>query len=101
MKIKKYYEIDLTSDNSKGLDEWKDIIRKELNESVKYHKISDVEVGSFLSSGVDSSIIATLSNVNKTFTVGYDNKKYSEIDYAKDLKVTTLFTAPCCSYMSS
>jgi len=85
LKIKKYYEIDLTSDNSKSLDEWKDIIRKELNESIEYHKVSDVEVGSFLSSGVDSSIIATLSNVDKTFTVGYDNKKYSEIDYAKDL----------------
>ena len=85
MNIEKYYEIDLTSDHSKTLDEWKDIIRKELNESIKYHKISDVEVGSFLSSGVDSSIIATLSDVDKTFTVGYDNKKYSEIDYAKDL----------------
>ena len=85
LKVKRYYEIDLTSDDSKSLDEWKDIIRKELNESIKYHKISDVEVGSFLSSGVDSSIIATLSNVDKTFTVGYDNKKYSEIDYAVDL----------------
>ena len=85
LRIKKYYEIDLTSDNSKSLDEWKDIIRNEINESIKYHKVSDVEVGSFLSSGVDSSIVATLSNVDKTFTVGYDNKKYSEIDYAKDL----------------
>ena len=85
LDIFKYYEIDLTSDNSKTLDEWKDIIREELNESIKYHKVSDVEVGSFLSSGVDSSIIATLSSVDKTFTVGYDNKKYSEIDYAKDL----------------
>ncbi len=83
--IHKYYEIDLTSDNSKSLEEWKDIIRKEINESIKYHKISDVEVGSFLSSGVDSSIVATLSDVDKTFTVGYDNKKYSEIDYAKEL----------------
>ena len=43
------------------------------------------EVGSFLSSGVDSSLIATLADVDKTFTVGYDNKKYSEIDYAKEL----------------
>ena len=85
LNIKKYYEIDLTSDHSKSLEQWKDIIRKELNESLKYHKISDVEVGSFLSSGVDSSIVATLSNVDKTFTVGYDNKKYSEIDYAKEL----------------
>ena len=85
LDIKKYYEIDLSSDHSKNLEEWKDIIRKEIDESLIYHKISDVEVGSFLSSGVDSSIVATLSNVDKTFTVGYDNKKYSEIDYAKEL----------------
>ena len=64
--------------NVKGIDE---LIR----DSVKAHKISDVEVGSFLSSGVDSSLIATLADVDKTFTVGYDNKKYSEIDYAKEL----------------
>ena len=85
LEIKKYYEIDLTSKDGKTLEEWKDSIRKELNETVKYHKVSDVEVGSFLSSGVDSSIIATMSKVDKTFTVGYDNKKYSEIDYAKEL----------------
>ena len=85
LDITKYYEIKIESDDSKSLEEWKDIIRKELNESIKYHKVSDVEVGSFLSSGVDSSIVATLSDVDKTFTVGYDNKKYSEIDYAKEL----------------
>ena len=85
LDITKYYEIKIENDDSKSLEEWKDIIRKELNESIKYHKVSDVEVGSFLSSGVDSSIVATLSDVDKTFTVGYDNKKYSEIDYAKEL----------------
>ena len=85
LDIEKYYEVDLTTDNSKSLDEWKDIIRNNIKESIKYHKVSDVEVGSFLSSGVDSSVVATLSDVDKTFTVGYDNKKYSEIDYAKEL----------------
>ena len=35
--------------------------------------ISDVEVGSFLSSGVDSSYIVAKANVDKTFTVGWDN----------------------------
>lgn len=87
LEIERYYEIDLTSDDSKSLDEWKDIIRKGIKESVKYHKVSDVEVGSFLSSGVDSSFIATISDVDKTFTVGYDNKKYSEVDYAKELSL--------------
>jgi len=85
LTIKKYYELELGSDNSKNLDEYVKGIRELIEDSVKAHKISDVEVGSFLSSGVDSSLIATLADVDKTFTVGYDNKKYSEIDYAKEL----------------
>ena len=85
LEIKKYYELRFEEDNTKTLEEWEKGIREHLDDSIKAHKISDVEVGSFLSSGVDSSLIATLSNVDKTFTVGFENKQYSEIDYAKDL----------------
>lgn len=85
MTIKKYYEVEFNPDNEKSLEEFKKGIREVIDDSIKAHKVSDVEVGSFLSSGVDSSLIATLSNVDKTFTVGYVEKKYSEIDYAKDL----------------
>lgn len=60
-------------------------IRKAMASSVKYHQISDVEVGSFLSSGIDSSYLVSLARPDKTFTVGYDNPKYDEIKYAKDL----------------
>ncbi|MCI8777829.1 MAG: asparagine synthase (glutamine-hydrolyzing) [Bacilli bacterium] len=85
LEISKYYELELEADDSKTLEEWEKGIREHLDDSIKAHKVSDVEVGSFLSSGVDSSLIATLSNVDKTFTVGFENKNYSEIDYAKDL----------------
>ena len=85
LDIVKYYEVKLESNDERSFEEWEKGIKKELDDSIIHHKISDVEVGSFLSSGVDSSLIATLSNVDKTFTVGYANKKYSEIDYAKDL----------------
>lgn len=85
LEIKKYYELNFEADDSKTIEEWQKGIRKHLDDSIKAHKISDVEVGSFLSSGVDSSLIATLSDVDKTFTVGFENKNYSEIDYAKDL----------------
>ena len=85
LDIIKYYEVVLDSNDTRSFDDWKSGIKEELDDSIAHHKISDVEVGSFLSSGVDSSLIATLSNVDKTFTVGYANKKYSEIDYAKDL----------------
>lgn len=85
LEIKKYYELELTSDKTKSLEEYISGIKELIEDSIKAHKISDVEVGSFLSSGVDSSLIATLADVDKTFTVGYDNKRYSEIEYAKEL----------------
>lgn len=85
LNIKRYYEIKFEQNNKRTLEEWEKGIREVIDDSIEAHKVSDVEVGSFLSSGVDSSLIATLSNVDKTFTVGYSNKKYSEIDYAKDL----------------
>ena len=84
LEIKKYYEVKLEPNDDKSLEEWVSGIREVIDNSVLAHKVSDVEVGSFLSSGVDSSLIAKLSSVDKTFTVGYDNKKYSEIDYAKE-----------------
>lgn len=83
LEVKKYYEVKLEPNDDKSLNEWVSGIREVIDNSVLAHKVSDVEVGSFLSSGVDSSLIAKLSSVDKTFTVGYDNKKYSEIDYAK------------------
>lgn len=84
-KLEKYYNLELEPYDDRSFDDFKDGIRDLLNDSVEAHKVSDVEVGSFLSSGVDSSLIATISSVNKTFTVGWDNNNYSEIDYAKDL----------------
>ena len=56
-----------------------------MQQSIKAHKISDVEVGSFLSSGVDSSYVAATFKGDKTFTVGFDYDNYNEISYAKDL----------------
>ena len=85
LKIKEYYSIKFEPDNKRTEEEWKEEIKELLYNSIEAHKVADVEVGSFLSSGVDSSFIATASDVDKTFTVGWDNKKYSEIDYAKEL----------------
>ena len=55
------------------------------HDSVAAHKIADVEVGSFLSSGVDSSYVAAIADVDKTFTVGFGkDEKYNEIGWAKN-----------------
>ncbi len=92
LDITKYYELKFEEDDSLSYDEWRQGVKERLEDSIKAHKISDVEVGSFLSSGVDSSFIAASSDVSKTFTVGFDNKNYSEISYAKSLskKINTV-----------
>ena len=61
-----------------------DEIDKVIQNSIEAHKVSDVEVGSFLSSGVDSSFVAACFNGDKTFSVGFDYDKYNEISYAKE-----------------
>lgn len=85
LDIVKYYEIELSDSIDDSFSCVKSKIRELLDDTIEAHKISDVEVGSFLSSGVDSSLIAAMSSVDKTFTVGFDNNNYNEIDYAKDL----------------
>ena len=85
LNIKRYWEPEFDADESKTLDDWINEIDDAMHDSVEHHKISDVEVGSFLSSGVDSSYVAAIADVDKTFTVGFGNdEKYNEIGWAKD-----------------
>ncbi|MFR8495311.1 MAG: asparagine synthase (glutamine-hydrolyzing), partial [Parvimonas micra] len=84
LEIKSYYNLTLDY-KEMTFDEAVSKIEKEVEESVKYHKISDVEVGSFLSGGVDSSYVVATAMPNKTFSVGFDNKGFDETVYAKEL----------------
>ena len=84
VKIERYWQPAFTPDEGPALAEWEQAIADAMTESVAAHKIADVEVGSFLSSGVDSSYMAALAKVDKTFTVGFANKQYDETDYAKE-----------------
>ena len=85
LDIKRYWEPVFEPDHSKSLDQWVDEIDAAMQDSIQAHKIADVEVGSFLSSGVDSSYVAACFKGDKTFTVGFDYQNYNEIDYAKAL----------------
>lgn len=85
MDIVRYWEPKFEADENISMEELVDKIDDTMQNSIKSHKISDVEVGSFLSSGVDSSYVAASFHGDKTFTVGFDYEKYNEIDYAKAL----------------
>ena len=82
----RYFEARFNPNEEMTEEEAVDKIEKVFENSVNAHKIADVEVGCFLSSGVDSSYVSTYFADQKTFTVGFDfGEKYNEISWAKNL----------------
>ncbi len=88
LQVERYYRVQYNIEEDKSLEYWEKEITREFTESVAMHQISDVEVGCFLSSGVDSSyVVKEISKGTKkvkTFSVGYEEEKYSELSYAQD-----------------
>lgn len=84
--LHRYFDPMFTPDEDMTLDEAVEEIDRAFTDSVEAHRISDVEVGCFLSSGVDSSYVASYFGGQKAFTVGFDNgQHYNESNYAAEL----------------
>jgi len=85
LETNKYFEIDYSKKERS-----RELIQEELTSilenSVKYHQMtSDVEVGSYLSGGVDSSYVVSVAKPDKTFSVGFQMDGFDESMYAKEL----------------
>ena len=85
LEVKRYFQPSFDENQGESLESFVDTIEETFKGSVEAHKVSDVEVASFLSSGIDSSYIAATFKGDKTFTVGFNYDNYSEIEYAKEL----------------
>ena len=86
VKITRYWEPTFHPEEDMTLEEAVDEIDRAFTDSVAAHRISDVEVGCFLSGGVDSSFVASYFGGQKAFTVGFDNgQHYNESNYAAEL----------------
>lgn len=82
----RYWESTFEPDESMTLEQAVDQIDQAFTNSVEAHRISDVEVGCFLSGGVDSSFVASYFGGQKAFTVGFDNgEHYNESQFAAEL----------------
>lgn len=88
LSVYRYYNIPTAENKSIGYDAAKEKLKELLDESVQRRLISDVPLGSFLSGGIDSSVITALATRHKpdlqTFSIGFkDEKFFDETHYAK------------------
>lgn len=73
-----------------NFDEAKSQLSLILTDAVKKRMISDVPLGTFLSGGFDSTLVAAIAQSMsqkpiKTFTIGFDSAEYNEAIYAKEV----------------
>lgn len=84
--IKPYFELQYQKNTKKSYEEMKKELESVLEDSIHYHEsTSDVEVGAYLSGGVDSSYVVSVAKPDKTFSVGFSYEGFDETDYASDL----------------
>lgn len=81
---KKYYQIVFDA-KKQDFDSLVKKIDDTITSSIDTHMISDVEIGSYLSGGIDSSYVVSYLKPDKTFSVGFDYKNFNEVPFAKDL----------------
>ena len=81
-----YFRLSFAPNASMRFDDKEKALRRAVEKSVEYHLLSDVPVGSFLSSGIDSAVITAVASKLcpgiKAFTVAFGVKEFSEIDDA-------------------
>jgi asparagine synthase (glutamine-hydrolysing) len=88
VKIERYWSLDFTSKINISEAEAGERAIELLRDAVRVRLMSDVPLGAFLSGGIDSSaVVALMSEMSstrvKTFSIGFDEKDFSEIHHAR------------------
>lgn len=85
-----YWKLRFDVDQRLSIQDWEHAIFDKLRETVRLHMVSDVPVGSFLSGGMDSSVVTGLafeatSVPLKTFSIGFQEGRFNELPYAREV----------------
>lgn len=85
---KPYWSFEFKPEPGKTEEDWLIELDATLKESVKAHLVADVPFGAFLSGGIDSSLVVSymaqqMGAPVKTFSIGFKEEKYNELNYAE------------------
>jgi asparagine synthase (glutamine-hydrolysing) len=89
LTISKYYnlEAEIAKRQDIAIGERIEMVEEILTDAVLKRLIADVPVGSFLSGGVDSSLISAIIAKNKkdfdTFSIGFKDESYNELQFSQ------------------
>ncbi len=64
-------------------DTWSARVDEKIIECVQRQLVSDVPLGAFLSGGVDSSLVVAAMGKANTFSIGFDDPSYNELEYSQ------------------
>jgi asparagine synthase (glutamine-hydrolysing) len=89
-EVRRYWDVHFaeTAPERRSEESWAEEIAARLRESVRMRLLSDVPLGVFLSGGIDSSAVTAFMSETaggrvKTFSIGFKEKTFDELDYAK------------------
>ena len=87
-RITRYWELPAQEKPPRSEEEAVENLRQVLRDAVRSHLMSEVPLGAFLSGGVDSSVVVGLmseasSRPVRTFSIGFDDPRYDELDHAR------------------
>jgi asparagine synthase (glutamine-hydrolysing) len=87
---RRYWQLNFEADETLSVEDWQAAILAKLDETVRLHLLADVPVGSFLSGGIDSSIVTglasrALSTPIQTFSMGFRESAFNELPAAREI----------------
>jgi len=90
LDVQRYWQLSYEPKQKLSDDDAIDQVREQLIETVKYHLVSDVPVGAFLSGGMDSSLlVAMMSEITgepvRTFSIGVKEEEFNELEFAREV----------------
>ncbi|HEX7009523.1 MAG TPA: asparagine synthase (glutamine-hydrolyzing) [Phycisphaeraceae bacterium] len=84
-QLQRYWDVPLDDlpDSTLTDEQWEERIDEQVRRSVRGQLISDVPLGAFLSGGVDSSLVVAAMGQADTFSIGFSDPSYNELDWAR------------------